>query len=175
MAEKKKSKQGNIKRLYKSRTDKWIDGVCAGVANYFNVDVTLVRVLWFLAIFLNGLGIIIYITAMFVMPAGNDEVDTSETAHPKRNPILFLGAGLILVGMLIMFQRLDFPFHWNYSTCYSIHKWWMFRGDILLPLLLILGGIIYLVWILNKNKEASDIKSAVPKKHKKFTKHQMKK
>ena len=34
------------KRLYKSRTDKKIDGVCGGIANYFGIDPTAVRLLW---------------------------------------------------------------------------------------------------------------------------------
>ena len=57
-----------IKKLYKSRTERMIDGVCGGVAKYFNLDPTLVRIAWVLLTFLGGSGILLYIVAMIVMP-----------------------------------------------------------------------------------------------------------
>ena len=56
------------KRLYKSSTDKKIDGVCAGIAEYFGIDPTLVRLLWVLATFFVGAGVLAYIVAAIVMP-----------------------------------------------------------------------------------------------------------
>ncbi|MEK7250569.1 MAG: PspC domain-containing protein, partial [Bacteroidota bacterium] len=57
-----------IKRLYKSRTDRMLDGVCGGGAKYFNLDPTLVRIAWVLLALLGGSGILLYIVAMIVMP-----------------------------------------------------------------------------------------------------------
>ncbi len=56
------------KRLYKSATDKKLDGVCAGIAEYFDVDPTLIRLLWVLGTIFVGAGIIAYIIAAFIMP-----------------------------------------------------------------------------------------------------------
>ena len=56
------------KRLYKSRTDKKIDGVCAGIANYFNLDPTLVRIALVLFCLLGGSGILAYIICALVIP-----------------------------------------------------------------------------------------------------------
>jgi len=56
------------KRLYKSRTEKVIDGVCGGIAEYFGIDHTLVRLLWIASIFAGGAGIILYIIAMIIIP-----------------------------------------------------------------------------------------------------------
>ncbi len=56
------------KRLYKSSTDKKLDGVCAGIAEYLNLDPTVVRLLWVLATFFLGAGILAYIVAALVMP-----------------------------------------------------------------------------------------------------------
>ncbi|HOT32275.1 MAG TPA: PspC domain-containing protein [Petrotogaceae bacterium] len=56
------------KRLYKSRTEKVIDGVCGGIADYFGIDPTLVRLLWIASIFAGGAGIILYIIAMIIIP-----------------------------------------------------------------------------------------------------------
>jgi phage shock protein PspC (stress-responsive transcriptional regulator) len=56
------------KRLYKSATDKKIDGVCAGIAKYFDIDPTLVRLLWVLGTLFVGAGILAYIIAAIIMP-----------------------------------------------------------------------------------------------------------
>ncbi len=56
------------KRLYKSATDKKLDGVCAGIAEYCNIDPTVIRLLWVLATLFVGAGILAYIVAAIVMP-----------------------------------------------------------------------------------------------------------
>jgi len=56
------------KRLYKSKVDRKICGVCGGIAEYFNVDPTLVRVGWVLAAFALGSGLLAYIIAAIIMP-----------------------------------------------------------------------------------------------------------
>ena len=57
------------KRLYKSVTDKKICGVCGGVAEYFDIDPTLVRLAWVVFTLLGGSGILAYIIAAIVMPS----------------------------------------------------------------------------------------------------------
>jgi phage shock protein C len=52
----------------RSRTDKKIAGVCGGFANYFDLDVTLVRLIWVMLAFFCGWGIIGYFIAWIVMP-----------------------------------------------------------------------------------------------------------
>lgn len=56
------------KRLYKSRNDKKVSGVCGGIANYFNIDPTIVRIAWVLFSLAYGSGIIAYIIFALVMP-----------------------------------------------------------------------------------------------------------
>lgn len=56
------------KRLYKSNTDKKLDGVCAGIANYFNIDPTLIRLAWVIFTLAGGCGLIAYIIAAIVIP-----------------------------------------------------------------------------------------------------------
>ncbi len=56
------------KRLMRSSTDKKIGGVCAGLANYFDLDPTIVRVIWFLAAFFAGAGFLVYIILWIVLP-----------------------------------------------------------------------------------------------------------
>ena len=56
------------KRLYKSATDKKIAGVCGGIAEYFNVDSTLIRLAWVVFSLLGGSGLLAYIIAAIIMP-----------------------------------------------------------------------------------------------------------
>lgn len=56
------------KRLYRSDKEKIIAGVCGGVAEYFDIDPTLVRVAWIILAFMAGCGILAYIICALVMP-----------------------------------------------------------------------------------------------------------
>ena len=56
------------KRLYKSNENRMIDGVCGGIAEYFNMDPTLVRLGWVLFCALGGSGIIAYVIAVIIIP-----------------------------------------------------------------------------------------------------------
>ena len=56
------------KRLYKSNQNKMIDGVCGGIAEYFGVDPTVVRLLWVLFSLMGGSGILAYIIAALIIP-----------------------------------------------------------------------------------------------------------
>jgi len=56
------------KRLYKSNSDIKLDGVCGGIAEYFEVDPTIVRVAWIVFTCLYGTGLIAYIICMIVIP-----------------------------------------------------------------------------------------------------------
>ncbi len=57
-----------MKKLYKSRTDKKICGVCGGLADYLQLDPTIVRLLMFLFVWCVGIGLVVYIAAALIMP-----------------------------------------------------------------------------------------------------------
>jgi phage shock protein C len=57
-----------MKRLYRSRTNKIIAGVCGGIAEYSNLDPTIVRLLWLLLSLIWGTGIVAYIIAWIIIP-----------------------------------------------------------------------------------------------------------
>ena len=56
------------KRLFKSSTDKKVCGVCGGIANYFDVDPTVIRLIWVIFTLVGGSGLIAYIIAAIIMP-----------------------------------------------------------------------------------------------------------
>ena len=56
------------KKLYKSNTDKQICGVCGGLAEYLNMDATIIRLILVLAVLFAGCGLLAYIIAALVIP-----------------------------------------------------------------------------------------------------------
>ncbi|MCI6966608.1 PspC domain-containing protein [bacterium] len=56
------------KKLYKSNENKMLDGVCGGIAEYFDIDPTVVRLGWVVFCALGGSGILAYIIAAIVIP-----------------------------------------------------------------------------------------------------------
>ena len=62
-----------MKRLGKSHTNKVISGVCGGVVEYFNVDPTIVRLIWAGAILFAGTGLWVYILCAVLMPYAYNE------------------------------------------------------------------------------------------------------
>ena len=56
------------KKLYKSNTNKMLEGVCGGIAEYFGIDPTLIRLGWVVFCALGGSGILAYIIAAIVIP-----------------------------------------------------------------------------------------------------------
>ena len=63
------------KRLYKSRNDQKLDGVCAGIAKYFDVDPTVIRLAWVLFCALGGSGVLAYIVCALVIPREPDVIE----------------------------------------------------------------------------------------------------
>ena len=57
------------KKLYKSNTNKMLEGVCGGIAEYFGVDPTIVRLAWVVFCALGGRGILAYIIAAIIIPS----------------------------------------------------------------------------------------------------------
>lgn len=55
-------------RLYRSVYDKMLGGVCSGIAKFFGVDPTLVRLIWVFAVLCLGFGLLAYILAWIIIP-----------------------------------------------------------------------------------------------------------
>ncbi len=63
------------KRLYKIEYGRKIFGVCGGVAEYLNVDVVVVRILWGVLGLLYGTGILLYLVCAFVLPNKSEVIN----------------------------------------------------------------------------------------------------
>jgi phage shock protein PspC (stress-responsive transcriptional regulator) len=78
---------GNSKKLYRSRRDKVIGGVAGGLADYFEIDVVIIRLLFVLVFFLGGGGLLAYIIMWIVIPAEPYYPPYHEAApRPEPNP-----------------------------------------------------------------------------------------
>jgi phage shock protein C len=71
------------KKLYRSKTDKKLCGVCGGIAKYFNIDSTVVRLLFVLFALFVGSGLLVYIIAALVIPEEPDNSVPFEDVPPR--------------------------------------------------------------------------------------------
>ena len=98
------------KKIYRSKKDSIIGGVCGGIAEYFGIDSTLVRLLAILIVFIGGAGIIAYIIAWIIIPQNPEEVleqeiDYSGTgSHEDRNKHVWGGLILIFLGLFFLIR-----------------------------------------------------------------------
>lgn len=59
------------KKLYRSRTDRILGGICGGLADYLNIDPSAIRLIWLLVVIFTGFvpGLLVYIIALFIIPS----------------------------------------------------------------------------------------------------------
>jgi len=111
----------NSSRLYRSVKDKTIGGVCGGLADYFNVDVVLIRVAFVLLLLFGGGGFLAYIVLWIVIPqqptdfmkadnstvgdSTSDKTTIKSIEKKKNNTSLIAGIVLILVGLIILLDQ----------------------------------------------------------------------
>ncbi|MCR5659088.1 MAG: PspC domain-containing protein [Bacteroidales bacterium] len=133
------------KKLQRDTRHKVIGGVCAGLANYFGMDASLLRLLLAFMILFAGTGFWLYIILWIVMPAGSfepsmDDINTvvSDTSkHPEKNKgSLVVGLILIGLGALGLLHRFVPDFNWQ----------------MVWPILLIVLGLVLI--IPKKDKES---------------------
>jgi phage shock protein C len=75
------------KKLMRSRADRKIAGVCAGMSHYLDLDVTLVRLVWVLVTILAGIfpGVVVYVLAWIVVPEEPAAIPVAAAGQPVTN------------------------------------------------------------------------------------------
>jgi phage shock protein PspC (stress-responsive transcriptional regulator) len=147
-----------MNRLYRSETDKILGGVCGGLGAYLGFDPVIIRIFFVLLTIANGVGVMIYMLLWLILPAESkaengsthqnlenaaDEITTrakemagelqAAVTRPNRQGALYIGAALILLGVIFLVENLNIGW-----------LWWL-DFDFLWPVLLIGGGIILFV------------------------------
>lgn len=130
-------------RLYRSRSDYWIAGVCGGLGRYFGVDSNPIRLGFVVLAAWNGLGVLLYLVTVLIVPeepaeesvAGPDAAPASPPAHApaphESRRVRMLGWLLILGGSYLLLRNL--------------HLFVPIVQDQVFPVLLILGGLVLLL------------------------------
>ena len=142
------------KRLYRSRDNRVIAGVCGGLADYFGLDPTLVRVGMAALVVFDGMGLVAYIAMALIVPKESMRVasptqvveanieelaDTAEafgermeqaltsTTRPSHAPRAVLGAAIVVLGAFLLLR--------NFNLLWWIDPRWLWPG------VLIMGGL----------------------------------
>lgn len=101
-------------RLYRSSTDKFIGGVCGGIAEYYAIDPSIVRVLTVLLTFGTGVALFLYIAAWIVVPKRPyGEVPPAAEHRTGWNSYL-PGVILVFAGALLLFIQVFKWLHWHF-------------------------------------------------------------
>lgn len=136
------------KKLYRSKSDRIISGVCGGLGKYFEVDALIVRLIFLALLFGGGSGFLIYLIFALLIPleTAQDSIPIVETVdsnskkgkfagkNGSRNLKLILGTILLLIGLSSLFSNF-YPFQ--------------LIGRVFWPVLFITAGLVI---IFKKNK-----------------------
>jgi phage shock protein C len=148
-------------KLYRSRTDRMVGGVCGGLGQYLGIDPVIVRLFFVVLAFANGIGVLIYLVMWIIIPyEGQSDVTMREAIHsgademaerahamgselraglrtPNPQAGLIIGAALVILGAVLLLQNIF----------QGLNIAWLrwFGFDTLWPLILIAGGVLLLV------------------------------
>jgi len=135
-----------VNRLYKSRKNKVIAGVCGGIGEYFDVDPVLVRLIAVVFFFTGGAALIAYLLGMIIMPKQPLE-GSAETSQPPAQAESAGHAGSLIIGIILIvcgahFLLRNIPFFHPYYWWFWDMGWHFFWPSILIAvgLLVILRG-----------------------------------
>jgi phage shock protein PspC (stress-responsive transcriptional regulator) len=145
------------RKLYRSRSEKMLGGVCGGLAAYAGIDPVIVRLFFVIFTMAGGAGVLIYLILWIVVPEEGGSSEWNEnsyssrvgamrddlieaTRRPNPNAIRYFGGAIIAAGVLLLLQNLDIPW-----------LWWL-RKDLIWPLILVAGGVLILMNAFRKDQ-----------------------
>jgi phage shock protein PspC (stress-responsive transcriptional regulator) len=145
-------------RLYRSRDNSIVAGVCGGLGAYLGIDPTFVRIFFILLAWSNGLGLLVYLLLWIIVPRqdrprtaslgeaardGADEIARHARAvgeefrqavqNPHPRAAQYIGIGLIIFGVITLLGRLQVPW-----------LGWL-EPEVIWPVLLIMAGLAILI------------------------------
>lgn len=137
----------NSKKVYRSKANRVIGGVCGGIAEYFNIDPLIVRIGWVFISLFAGAGIIAYIAALIIMPDNpNQSSNSSNKPKTSGDGAKLWGSVLIIIGGILLLKQTGVLSHFYF---------WSFPWQAFLALLLI-GFGIYIIFYRKTNIEESN-------------------
>jgi phage shock protein PspC (stress-responsive transcriptional regulator) len=133
-------------KLYRSRTNVILGGVCAGLADYLGLDATIVRIFFVILSTASGFGFPLYLVLWVILPRqeevpgdigqrmgsiGQEIGEAVRRQNPQKG--MYIGLALIMAGIFFLLESLNLP--WL--------RW--FNPDLIWPLLIIAGGAALLI------------------------------
>lgn len=141
------------KKLYRSTQGQMIGGVCAGFAEFLNIDVTLVRILWVVLTIFGGAGVLLYLICLMIVPRNpnSDQTMTPAVRTGSESWGMYVGIGLVLLGVWIFMDRqfFWFPFHLHWH-------FWRIPRHIIFPGILIVLGLLLVLRGIHSPTESAD-------------------
>lgn len=125
-------------RFYRDSKNKVLGGVCSGLANYFNLDVALLRVLFVVALLFASFGFWLYIILWVVIPVDGQQTETELRSEPvsevvpdtaTKSTSLIAGIAVMLIGVIFLINNF-IPISW-------VWRLW--------PLILVAIGVVMIV------------------------------
>lgn len=162
------------RRLYRSKDNRMLDGVCAGLGDYFEVDPTLVRVGFIVLLFFNGIGLIAYIILALIVPrepvpagsvgqplkeSANESAQTAENLGERMEQVLnarpaestprpadhSVAPRTLLGGVLVILGAI--------LLLRNLNIWWMIPHMWLWPAVFIFCGLVIIVLGMRRNHD----------------------
>ena len=99
-----------MNKLYRSRKDAMIAGVCGGLGMYLGIDSTLVRIFFFALLFFHGFGFWVYLLlALFIprVPEGEDIPAPDVAWNENPNAVKVIGGSLVAFGLIALLSNLN--------------------------------------------------------------------
>ncbi|MAF35740.1 hypothetical protein CL622_01315 [archaeon] len=127
------------KKLYRSKQDRMIAGVCGGIAEHFNIDTVWVRLAAVLLALVHGVGIILYIIAWIIVPENPNQTAVKgkviNVKIEKKKEHNYSGKGAVLFGTILVVLG-------GILLLDKLFSWISFK--VLWPVLLIVIGVFFL-------------------------------
>lgn len=122
------------RRIYRSKKNRMIAGVCGGIAEYLNIDPAIVRLIMALLVLANGLGLILYILAVIIIPEKPEETGNSGTvSYVETHSPVTLGIILIIIGIVAIIWTAGIPL-----------LGWMSPG-VFIGVIILIAGLYFLI------------------------------
>ena len=122
------------KKLYRSQSNRMIGGVCGGIADYFVLDATLIRIIWIAISLLGGFGLLIYVASLFIIPNNPDQSPGEAPESLIKDKNLFWGSLLVIVGLFLILRQM--------GLFYTFQFWHVPWQSVWAIVLIALGGIL---------------------------------
>lgn len=130
------------KKLFRSKSNRFIGGVSGGLGNYFNIDANIFRILFVVFTFVGGIGLILYILSLFLVP--EDPSNEEEQVTSKQDKTNFIAILFIVIGVLLLVKNMGW---------FDYFRFWHISWSSIWAIFLIILGFLLIVSSRKSGKE----------------------